>query len=77
LTRASLSLQNITLRTQAERLAWLADILPKLVGSGIVYTLTVRDSVLVANWLRSQGSMRRRITAAWKRRSAKRSKIGS
>jgi ATP-dependent DNA helicase RecQ len=55
LTRASLSLQNITLRTQAERLAWLADILPKLVGSGIVYTLTVRDSVLVANWLRSQG----------------------
>lgn len=55
LTRASLSLQNITLRSQAERLAWLASLLPELPGSGIVYTLTVRDSERVANWLQSQG----------------------
>ena len=55
LTRASLSLQNINLRSQAERMAWLAAILPQLPGSGIVYTLTVPDSKLLANWLQSQG----------------------
>ena len=55
LTRASLSLQNVYLRSQAERMAWLANILPDLPGSGIVYTLTVRDSERVAEWLRSRG----------------------
>lgn len=55
LTRASLSLQNITLRSQAERMAWLANHLPELPGSGIVYTLTVRDSERLANWLQSRG----------------------
>jgi ATP-dependent DNA helicase RecQ len=55
LTRASLSLQNINLRSQAERMAWLANILPGLPGSGIVYTLTVPDSKRLAHWLQSQG----------------------
>ncbi|MBA3972741.1 MAG: ATP-dependent DNA helicase RecG [Candidatus Solibacter sp.] len=55
LTRASLSLQNINLRSQAERMAWLASLLLKLPGSGIVYTLTVRDSEGLAYWLQSQG----------------------
>ncbi len=55
LTRASLSLQNIDLRSQAERMAWLANLLHALPGSGIVYTLTVRDSEHLANWLQSQG----------------------
>jgi len=55
LTRASLSLQNIYLRSQAERMAWLANVLPGLAGSGIVYTLTVRDSERLAEWLKSQG----------------------
>lgn len=55
LTRASLSLQNVYLRSQAERMAWLANVLPNLPGSGIVYTLTVRDSERLAEWLRSQG----------------------
>ena len=55
LTRASLSLQNIYLRSQAERMAWLANVLPGLLGSGIVYTLTVRDSERLAEWLKSQG----------------------
>jgi ATP-dependent DNA helicase RecQ len=55
LTRDSLSLQNITLPTQAERMAWLASILPRLPGSGIVYTLTVRDAERVASWLASRG----------------------
>jgi ATP-dependent DNA helicase RecQ len=54
LTRASLSLQNIYLRSQAERMAWLANVLPDLPGSGIVYTLTVRDAERLAEWLRSQ-----------------------
>ena len=55
LTRASLSLQNINLRSQAERMAWLASMLPQLSGSGIVYTLTVPDSKRLAHWLQSQG----------------------
>ncbi len=55
LTRVSLGLQNIYLRSQAERMAWLANILPGLPGSGIVYTLTIRDSERLAEWLESQG----------------------
>ena len=55
LTRASLNLQNIYLPSQAARMAWLAHRIPKLPGSGIVYTLTVKDSERLAEWLRSQG----------------------
>jgi len=55
LARASLSLQNISLGSHAERMAWLAGLLPELPGSGIVYTLTVRDSKRLAQWLQSQG----------------------
>ncbi len=54
LARPSLALQTMRLRSQAERLAWLADTLPRLAGSGIVYTLTVRDAEIVAAWLRSR-----------------------
>jgi ATP-dependent DNA helicase RecQ len=46
---------SLRLRTQAERLAWLAGNVPSLPGSGIVYTLTVRDAGQVADWLRSRG----------------------
>jgi ATP-dependent DNA helicase RecQ len=53
LARESLRLQNISLPDQASRLAWLARQLPRLPGSGIVYTLTVRDADRVAEWLRS------------------------
>jgi ATP-dependent DNA helicase RecQ len=55
LTRASLSLQNINLSSQTERMAWLASLLPELPGSGIVYTLTVPDSKRLARWLQFQG----------------------
>lgn len=55
LNRPSLSLQTIRLPTQAERLAWLAERLPEIDGSGIVYTLTIRDAGQVARWLRSRG----------------------
>lgn len=36
----------------ADRLAWMADQIPQLPGSGIVYTLTIRDADRVAEWLR-------------------------
>ncbi len=55
LGRPSLMLQTIVLRSQAERLAWLAGNLDALPGSGIVYTLTVRDAEQVALWLQSRG----------------------
>ena len=40
--------------SQEARLAWLAEHLPSLPGSGIIYTLTIRDSEQVAEWLRTQ-----------------------
>lgn len=55
LNRTSLSLQTISLPSQAERLAWLAEQLATLQGHGIIYTLTVRDAVQVADWLKSRG----------------------
>ena len=55
LARPSLALQTMRLPSQAERLAWLSDLLPDLPGSGIVYTLTIRDAEQVARWLRSRG----------------------
>jgi ATP-dependent DNA helicase RecQ len=55
LTRKSLRLQNISLPSQAARLAWLAQHLPQLPGSGIIYALTVRDAQRVADWLKTQG----------------------
>ena len=55
LNRPSLLLQTIRLPSQAERLAWLAERLPEIDGSGIIYTLTRRDAGLVTRWLRSRG----------------------
>lgn len=54
LARDSLRLQTIHLPSQAARMAWLAEHLPTLPGSGIVYTLTTRDAQRVADWLQSQ-----------------------
>ena len=53
LGRASLRLETVEPGGggRAERLAWLATWLPRLEGSGIVYTLTKRDADLVAEWL--------------------------
>lgn len=55
LTRESLSLQTYRMTDGAVRLAWLAEHLPALPGSGIVYTLTVRDAERVADWLTARG----------------------
>jgi len=51
LIRGSLALQTMKLPDQASRLAWLAQVIPSLAGTGIVYTLTVRDAEQVADWL--------------------------
>ena len=55
LTRESLALQTMRVPTQAVRLAWLADHLDNLPGTGIVYTLTKRDADQVAAWLNRNG----------------------
>ncbi|MCW3023592.1 MAG: ATP-dependent helicase, RecQ family [Conexibacter sp.] len=55
LGRSSLRFEVVDLPSQADRLAWLAQRLPELPGSGIVYTLTKRDADLVATWLTGQG----------------------
>lgn len=55
LTRESLALQTLVLPDQASRLAWLAQVIPSLPGTGIVYTLTVRDAEQVARWLTTHG----------------------
>lgn len=55
LIRESLQLQNIALGSSAARMAWLAEQLPNLSGSGIIYALTVRDAELIADWLTIHG----------------------
>src|SRR5690606_12393600 len=55
LGRPSLLLQTMRIPSQVGRMAWLATHMPRLPGSGIVYTLTVRDAVQVAGWLQSCG----------------------
>lgn len=55
LIRESLALQTMVLPDQASRLAWLAQVIPTLPGTGIIYTLTVRDAEQVANWLNVNG----------------------
>lgn len=55
LVRTSLALQTMALPDQASRLAWLAQVIPTLPGTGIVYTLTIRDAEQVAAWLCANG----------------------
>ena len=51
----NVSLQTIRIQNRIERMAWLSDVVPSLSGTGIIYTLTVPDAKIVANWLRSVG----------------------
>lgn len=51
LVRKSLKLQNINMPSPAARMAWLAQTIPSLPGSGIIYTLTQRDAERVTEWL--------------------------
>ena len=59
LIRTSLKLFNIKLSDQSERLAWLAQFVPKLPGSGIIYCLTISDTHRVATWLQQNGIVAR------------------
>ena len=70
LSRPSLLLQTLTLPGQAERLAWLAERLPEIDGSGIIYTLTVRDAVLVTRWLQFCGFDAQEYTSRSENRDA-------
>jgi ATP-dependent DNA helicase RecQ len=56
LERESLHLSVITqLGSQPQRMAWLAQHLNELPGSGIIYTLTIRDADRLAGWLQERG----------------------
>jgi ATP-dependent DNA helicase RecQ len=55
LDRPSLVLSTVALPSAAERLAWLAEQLTRLPGSGIVYCLTVPETRRVAGWLQANG----------------------
>ncbi|MEU5050544.1 RecQ family ATP-dependent DNA helicase [Streptomyces sp. NPDC021096] len=55
LDRESLSLSVLSLPDAAHRLAWLADHLDDLPGSGIIYTLTVAAAEEVTAFLRRRG----------------------
>ncbi|MBG0830611.1 ATP-dependent DNA helicase RecQ [Planomonospora sp. ID67723] len=55
LERESLHLSVVRLRGAEQRLAWLAQTLHELPGSGIVYTLTVAAAQEIAAYLREQG----------------------
>jgi ATP-dependent DNA helicase RecQ len=55
LAREGLSLYALELPDQARRLAWLAENIPQLEGTGIVYVLTKRDAETVCDWLNKCG----------------------
>ncbi|MGW4637020.1 RecQ family ATP-dependent DNA helicase [Sphaerisporangium sp. NPDC004334] len=55
LERDSLHLGVVRLGTAEQRLAWLAETLRDLPGSGIIYTLTVAATQEIAAYLRDQG----------------------
>lgn len=55
LRRDSIRLQVIQVDMNAERLALLVEAIRQTPGKGIVYCLTVRTAVQVAEWLRSEG----------------------
>jgi ATP-dependent DNA helicase RecQ len=55
LDRESLSLSTVKISLTVQRLAWLAEWVPKFAGSGIVYCLTVADTLRIAEWLNANG----------------------
>lgn len=55
LARDGLRLEAINMPRQADRMLYLAKVIPKFRGSGIVYCLTIFDTERVAGWLESNG----------------------
>ncbi len=59
LTRESLKLQNINMPSATARMAWLAQTIPTLPSSGIVYTLTQQDAENITEWLNQNNILSR------------------
>lgn len=55
LARDNLRLQAFKFNSQSKRLAWLADNLGEIKGTGIIYVLTVKDALKVSQWLLLKG----------------------
>ena len=55
LSRSSLRLMTKIIKTDEERLAYLATVIPKFHGAGIIYALTIRHTERIADWLRKNG----------------------
>ena len=55
LMRDSIAIQVVRMYTKEERMAWLADNLHALPGTGIIYCLTVNDCKMVNKWLQTNG----------------------
>ncbi len=55
LGREGLRLHVLRMPSQRERLAWLSEVIPRLQGTGVVYCLTIRDTMRVSSWLQSRG----------------------
>lgn len=50
-----MSLHSVNIPTTVQRLASLAQWIPRITGSGIVYCLAVADTARVADWLNANG----------------------
>jgi ATP-dependent DNA helicase RecQ len=55
LSRSNLALQTLPDMNMPERYAWIAQTVPKLPGSGIIYVLTIPEAEKVARWLAHRG----------------------
>ena len=55
LGREGLQLYVLSMPSQRERMAWLAEVVPRLEGTGVIYCLTIHDTINLASWLRSRG----------------------
>ena len=55
LGRDGLQLHVLSIPSQRERMAWLAEVIPRLEGTGVIYCLTIRDTINLASWLQSRG----------------------
>ena len=54
LARRSLHLYAFRIARKQDRMAWLAQHVPKLEGSGVIYVLTKPDADQITDWLRSR-----------------------
>ena len=54
LGREGLRLHVLRMPSARERMAWLAQVVPRLEGTGVIYCLTIQDTLNLASWLRSR-----------------------